>query len=45
MDLSIEDPVPDCIEMGNDKKELINGLVNAATKHWSAIGNSSIEGF
>ncbi|WP_299114011.1 contractile injection system tape measure protein [uncultured Winogradskyella sp.] len=43
--LSVETPVLDKIDIPNDKRKLIDGLVIAVTKHWSAIGNSSIEGF
>ncbi|PCI96271.1 MAG: hypothetical protein COB15_10905 [Flavobacteriales bacterium] len=38
-------PITKGIEITKDEKELINGLVNAVIGYWSAIGETSIDGF
>ncbi len=43
--LSIETPVPQGIEISEENKTLITGLLEAAISHWPAIGNSSVDGF
>ncbi len=43
--LSITEPVPNGIEITEDEKELMNGLLEAAIGHWPVIGDSSVEGF
>jgi len=43
--LSPNTPVKDSIEMTPDQKQLIDGLIQAAIGYWSAIGNTSINGF
>lgn len=42
---SINEIIPDEIEIPEENKALINGLLYAAIGHWSEIGNSSIDGF
>lgn len=43
--LDITDPVYEGIDISEEEKTLIEGLLSAAIGHWPAIGNSSIEGF
>jgi hypothetical protein len=43
--LPFTDNVPDTIEISEQEKRLIDGLLNAAISYWNAIGNSSIDGF
>ncbi|QHI37229.1 hypothetical protein IMCC3317_26070 [Kordia antarctica] len=43
--LSPDTPVRDSIEMTQDQKQLIDGLIQAAIGYWSAIGDTSINGF
>ncbi len=38
-------PIKDGIEISNDHKILMKGLLEAAISYWSAIGQSSIDGF
>ncbi|MBC8754339.1 hypothetical protein H2O64_06630 [Kordia sp. YSTF-M3] len=43
--LSPDAPVRDRIEMTEDEKKLIDGLIQAAIGYWTAIGDTSINGF
>ena len=43
--LSPDAPVRDSIEMIPDQKQLIDGLIQAAIGYWSAIGDTSVDGF
>lgn len=43
--LALSEAVPDEIDVSEDDKELINSLISAVISHWTAIGNSSIDGF
>lgn len=43
--LPLTDTVPDFIEISNDEKQLINGLIQAAISHWPDIGDCSTDGF
>ena len=43
--LSVTDSVPAIIEISQENKILIVGLVKAAVSYWSAIGDCSVEGF
>lgn len=43
--LSISEPIPNELSISVADKELMDGLIKAAINHWSAIGESSIDGF
>jgi hypothetical protein len=43
--LPLTDTVPDFVEISDQEKQLINGLIQAAISHWPDIGDSSIDGF
>ncbi|MBW2937634.1 hypothetical protein KXJ69_05920 [Aureisphaera sp. CAU 1614] len=43
--IPITHPVPEEVNITEADKELMNGLLDAAIAHWSAIGNTSIDGF
>ena len=43
--VSIETPIKDGIAISEDHKTLIKGLIKAAIGYWSAIGETSIDGF
>ncbi|MFT4803424.1 MAG: hypothetical protein ACI9YE_000617, partial [Psychroserpens sp.] len=43
--LSPDAPIRDSIEMTEDQKKLIDGLIKAAIGYWSAIGDTSVNGF
>ncbi|WP_430410651.1 contractile injection system tape measure protein [Kordia sp.] len=43
--LSPNAPVKNSIDMTDDQKELIDGLIKAAIGYWDAIGETSINGF
>ncbi len=43
--LSPDAPVRDSIDMSEEHKQLIDGLIQAAIGYWSAIGDTSINGF
>jgi hypothetical protein len=43
--LPLTDAVPDCIEISDDEKNLINSLIQAAISHWPEIGDCSVDGF
>jgi len=43
--LSPDAPIRDSIEMTDDQKQLIDGLIKAAIGYWSAIGDTSVNGF
>lgn len=43
--IPVTHPVPEEVTITEDEKELMHGLLNAAIAHWSAIGNTSIDGF
>ncbi len=43
--LQVSQPVPTELSISEADKELMEGLISAAISHWSAIGESSIEGF
>lgn len=38
-------PVKSSIEMSEDQKQLIDGMIQAAIHHWTAIGDTSTNGF
>ncbi|MFK7748135.1 MAG: contractile injection system tape measure protein [Kordia sp.] len=38
-------PVKSSIEMTDEQKQLIDGMIQAAIHHWTAIGDTSINGF
>lgn len=39
------EPIIDSIEIPEEEKTLIHGLIQAAIGHWTAIGDSSLDGF
>jgi len=43
--LSPDTPVRDSIEMTEDQKKLIDGLIQAAIGYWTDIGDTSVNGF
>jgi len=43
--LPLTDTVPDFVEISDQEKQLINGLIQAAISHWPEIGDCSIDGF
>ncbi|OIV40086.1 contractile injection system tape measure protein [Flavobacterium johnsoniae] len=43
--LSVDDKVPDEIEISQTDKMLVDGLLNAVIGYWTAIGDCSIDGF
>jgi hypothetical protein len=43
--LPLATTVPDGIEITEENKQLMDGLINAAIAYWPAIGECSIEGF
>jgi len=43
--LPLTDTVPDYIEISDQEKQLINGLIQAAISHWPEIGDCSVDGF
>ena len=43
--LSPNVPVKSSIEMISEQKELIDGMITAAIQHWTAIGETSVDGF
>ncbi|HEX8014950.1 MAG TPA: contractile injection system tape measure protein [Flavobacterium sp.] len=43
--LSMMHAIPDEIEIPEENKILINGLISAAISYWDAIGDCSVEGF
>ncbi|WP_298507607.1 contractile injection system tape measure protein [uncultured Kordia sp.] len=43
--LSPNTPVKDSVEMTQDQKDLINGMIQAAISYWPAIGQTSTNGF
>ena len=43
--LPLTDTVPDFIDIPDQEKQLINGLIQAAISHWPEIGDCSIDGF
>lgn len=43
--LSVNESVPDRIEISDEEKHLINGLINAAVSYWPEIGDCSVDGF
>jgi hypothetical protein len=38
-------PIKEEIEMSDNEKELINGMISSSITHWSSLGGSSIDGF
>ena len=38
-------PITDGIDITDEQKELINGMISSAISYWTAIGESSIDGF
>ncbi|AXG69255.1 hypothetical protein KORDIASMS9_01475 [Kordia sp. SMS9] len=38
-------PVKSSVDMTESQKELIDGMIQAAINHWTAIGNTSVDGF
>jgi hypothetical protein len=38
-------PVKNSVEMTQEQKDLINGMINAAINYWPAIGQTSVDGF
>ncbi len=43
--ISIETPINDGIPISQDHKSLLEGLLQATINYWSAIGDTSIDGF
>lgn len=43
--LPLDHDVPREIEIKEENRQLINGLINAAISHWPAIGNCPVDGF
>ncbi|QRM88185.1 hypothetical protein FG167_02735 [Lacinutrix sp. WUR7] len=43
--ISITTPIQDAIEISEDQKKLMDGLIGAAINQWPAIGQSSLDGF
>lgn len=43
--ISITAPIQDAIEISENQKKLMDGLIGAAINHWQAIGETSIDGF
>lgn len=43
--LSLSDSIPDEIQIPEENKKLINGLIEAIISHWPSIGHCSIDGF
>lgn len=43
--LPLTDTVPDFIEITDQEKQLIHGLIQAAISHWPEIGDCSVDGF
>lgn len=43
--LPLTDTVPDFINISDQEKQLINGLIQAAISHWPEIGDCSVDGF
>lgn len=43
--MEVTTSVPDSLEISEDNKELIQGMLQSAIAYWSAIGRTSIEGF
>jgi hypothetical protein len=43
--LPLVTPVTDGIEITDNQKNLIAGLINAAISYWPSIGNTSVDGF
>ncbi|EDP97188.1 contractile injection system tape measure protein [Kordia algicida OT-1] len=43
--LSPNVPVKNSIEMTSEQKELIDGMITASIQHWTAIGETSVDGF
>jgi hypothetical protein len=43
--LPLTDTVPDFIDISDQEKQLINGLIQAAISHWPEIGDCSVDGF
>jgi hypothetical protein len=43
--IPLETPIPEGIEISEDDKNLITGLIEAAIGYWPAIGQSSVDGF
>lgn len=43
--LSVSDSIPDEIQIPEENKKLINGLIEAVINYWPSIGHCSIDGF
>ena len=43
--IPITAPIQDAIEISEDQKKLMDGLIGAAINYWPAIGETSIDGF
>jgi len=43
--LPLADTVPDFIDITDQEKQLIKGLIQAAISHWPEIGDCSVDGF
>lgn len=43
--LPIDTPVMESINITEDQKKLINGLISAAISHWPSLGDTSVQGF
>ncbi len=43
--IPITAPIQDAIEISEDQKKLMDGLIGAAINYWQAIGETSIDGF
>jgi hypothetical protein len=42
--MDIQQPIPTDVELPDNAKQTIDGLLTAMIAHWSAIGTTSIEG-
>ena len=43
--LSPNTPVKNSVEMTQEQKDLIDGMINAAISYWPSIGQTSVNGF
>ena len=43
--IAIQTPVKEGVEISTEDRSLMNGLIESAIGYWSAIGESSIDGF
>lgn len=43
--IPIETPITDGVDISDDNKRLMEGLLSSAIGHWSTIGETSVDGF